>query len=141
MYRRDPIDSFLTFCGMIALGALLLVGLSRVESFRYHAADFRHRWFGHLEGVGGPLDVDGPLMVHGNLYVGGPATVYRQVHARAVTVGGPIEASLPRGEAPGRSGQAFRTTLAVGGPLTVKGRLIVDGRLIVGGPLTSEPEQ
>jgi len=134
MERRDAIDSWLTLAGVVALGVLLAIALPR-------AKDFRHRWFGHRTLVGGPLDVNGPLRVQGNLYVGGPATIHGQVQARAVTVGGPTDTSLPKGEPPGPNGQAYKNSLAVGGPLSVQGSLIVDGRLVVGGPLRSEPEQ
>lgn len=150
MYRRDLIDSLLTFCGIVALVALLLTVVVKYGHFRQRTyvshwteqtAGLGHHWFSHVEAVGGPLDVKGPLRVHGNLYVGGPATVHGQVQAQTRTVGGPIDTSLPRGEAPGPDGQAYPKSLAVGGPLTVQGSLIVDGRLVVGGPLNSEPEQ
>ena len=91
--------------------------------------------------IGGPLEVAGPLRVQGDLYVGGPATIHGPVQARALTVGGPVKTTFPRGEPPGPAGQAFATSLAVGGPLTVHGPLIVEGALIIGGPLTSEPGQ
>lgn len=91
--------------------------------------------------VGGPLAVAGPLRVQGDLHVGGPATIHGPVQARALTVGGPIRTILPKGEPPGPAGQAFATSLSVGGPLTVQGPLIVEGDLVVGGPLTSEPGQ
>jgi hypothetical protein len=91
--------------------------------------------------IGGPLAVDGPLRVQGDLHIGGPATIHGPVQARALRVGGPVRTILPKGEAPGPAGQAFATSLAVGGPLTVKGPLIVEGALVVGGPLTSEPGQ
>ncbi|HTR63253.1 MAG TPA: hypothetical protein VMH37_16205 [Candidatus Binataceae bacterium] len=153
MYRRDPIDSLLTFCGIIALGALLLtvlvkfghfnqrIFMSRTFVSEQHAFDFKHLWHGHVDAIGGPLDVKGPLRVHGNLYVGGPATVHGLVQAQTRIVGGPIQTSLPKGEQPGPDGQAYNKSLAVGGPLTVQGSLIVDGRLVVGGPLNSEPGQ
>ena len=150
MYRRDMIDSLLTFCGIVALAALLLTIVVRYGHFRQttfvthwseHNAAFKHLWHGHVEAVGGPLDVKGPLRVHGNLYVGGPATVHGQVQAQTRIVGGPIQTSLPKGEAPGPDGQAYQKSLAIGGPLTVQGSLIVDGRLVVGGPLNTEPEQ
>jgi cytoskeletal protein CcmA (bactofilin family) len=91
--------------------------------------------------IGGPLAVAGPLRVQGDLRVGGPATIHGPVRARALTIGGPVKTTLPRGEPPGPAGQSFATSLAVGGPLTVQGPLIVEGALIVGGPLTSEPVQ
>jgi len=91
--------------------------------------------------IGGPLAVDGPLRVQGDLHVGGPATIHGPVQARALTVGGPVRTILPKGEPPGPAGQAFATSLAVGGPLTVQGPLIIEGALVVGGPLTSEPGQ
>jgi hypothetical protein len=91
--------------------------------------------------IGGPLAVDGPLRVQGDLRVGGPATVHGPVQARALTVGGPVRTTLPKGEPPGPAGQEFATSLAVGGPLTVQGPLTVEGALVVGGPLTSEPGQ
>ena len=91
--------------------------------------------------VAGPLAVDGPLRVQGDLRVGGPATIHGPVQARSLTVGGPVRTILPNGEPPGPAGQAFATSLAIGGPLTVQGPLIVEGALIVGGPLTSEPGQ
>ncbi|HKF28811.1 MAG TPA: hypothetical protein VKB29_06265 [Candidatus Binataceae bacterium] len=141
MHRRDAIDSLLTACGVLALGALLSLALPRLVHFKHGVGDFRHRWMGHVEGIGGPLDVNGPLRVRGNLYIGGPATVHGQVQARSITVGGPREASLPTGEQPGPRGQSYRNTLAVGGPLTVQGPLIVDGWLVVGGPLYTEPAQ
>ena len=150
MYGRDPIDSLLTFCGIIALGALLLTIVAKYGHFQQRtfvthwteqAAAFKRHWPGHVQGVGGPMDVDGPLKVHGNLYVGGPATVHGRVQAQSTTVGGPVKATLPSGEQPGPNAQAYQTSLAIGGPLTVKGSLIVDGRLVVGGPLNSEPGQ
>jgi len=141
MHRQDAIDSLLTACGVLALGALLSLAFPRLVHFKHGVGDFRHRWFGHVEGIGGPLDVNGPLRVRGNLYIGGPATVHGQVRARWITVGGPRDASLPTGEPVGPKGQLFQNTLAVGGPLTVQGPLIVDGRLVVGGPLYSEPAQ
>lgn len=149
MYRRDPIDSLLTFCGIIALVALLLTVIVRyghftqrmgVTHWNERSVDFRQLWHGRVEAIGGPLDVKGPLRVHGNLYVGGPATVHGQIQAQTRIVGGSIETSLPRGEQPGPDAQAYTKSLAVGGPLTVQGSLIVDGRLVVGGPLNSEPE-
>jgi hypothetical protein len=91
--------------------------------------------------IGGPLAVDGPLRVGGDLRVGGPATIHGPVQARALTVGGPVRTILPKGEPSGPAGQAFATSLDVGGPLTVRGPLIVEGALVVGGPLTSEPGQ
>jgi hypothetical protein len=91
--------------------------------------------------IGGPLDVGGPLRVHGDLHVAGPATIHGPVQARALTVAGPVKTTFPSGEPPGPAGQAFATSLAVGGPLTVRGPLIVEGALIVAGPLTSEPGQ
>jgi hypothetical protein len=91
--------------------------------------------------IGGPLSVAGPLRVQGDLRVAGPATIHGPVQARALTVGGPVRTIFPRGELPGPAGQAFATSLAIGGPLTVQGPLIVEGALIVGGPLTSEPGQ
>jgi hypothetical protein len=141
MHRQDAIDSLLTACGVLALGVLLSLALPRMLHFKHSLVDFRHRWFGHVEGVGGPLDVNGPLRVHGNLYIGGPATVHGQVQARSINVGGPRDASLPIGEQAGPRGQVYGSTLAVGGPLTVQGPLVVDGRLVVGGPLYSEPTQ
>ena len=96
---------------------------------------------GNAATIGGPLAVDGPLRVQGDLRVGGPATIHGPVQARALTVGGPVRTILPKGEPPGPAGQAFATSLAVGGPLTVQGPLIVEGALVVGGPLTSEPGQ
>jgi hypothetical protein len=91
--------------------------------------------------IGGSLDVAGPLRVQGDLYVGGLATIHGPVQARALTVGGPVKTTFPKGEPPGPAGQAFATSLAVGGPLTVHGPLVVEGALVVGGPLTSEPGQ
>jgi hypothetical protein len=143
MHRRDAIDSLLTACGVLALGVLLSLALPRLIHFTHGPGpgDFRHRWFGRVEGIGGPLDVNGPLRVRGNLYVGGPATVHGQVRARTVNIGGPRNASLPTGEQAGPKGQLYQHSLAVGGPLTVQGPLIVEGRLVVGGPLNSEPAQ
>ena len=141
MQRRDATDSLLTACGVLALGALLSLALPRLGHFKHGLGDFRHRWFGHVEGIGGPLDVNGPLRVRGNLIIGGPATVHGQVRARSINVGGPRKASLPTGERAGPRGQQYENSLAVGGPLTVQGPLVVDGRLIVGGPLYSEPAQ
>ena len=91
--------------------------------------------------IGGPLAVAGPLRVQGDLRVGGPATIHGPVQARALTVGGPVRTVFPTGEPPGPAGQAFATSLAIGGPLTVEGPLIVEGALVVGGPLTCEPGQ
>jgi hypothetical protein len=91
--------------------------------------------------IAGPLDVAGPLRVQGDLRVGGPATIHGPVQARALTVAGPVKTTFPTGEPPGPAGQAFATSLAVGGPLTVQGPLIVEGALVVAGPLTSEPGQ
>ena len=141
MHRRDAIDSLLTACGVLALGALLSLALPRLMHVKHGLGDFRHRWLGHVQGIGGPLDVDGPLRVRGNLYIGGPATVHGHVQARSITVGGPRDASFPTGEQAGPKGQLYESNLAVGGPLTVQGPLIVDGRLVVGGPLYSEPAQ
>jgi hypothetical protein len=123
--RRDTIDVLLTVCGFFALAALIVIALGK-----FH--------FG-MTGVGGPLSVDGPLHVQGNLYVGGPVTVHGRIQARSVTVGGPVQTPFPMGERPGPAPQVYKTSLAVGGPLTVRGPLIVDGSLVVGGPLTSEP--
>jgi hypothetical protein len=141
MHRRDAIDSLLTACGVLALGALLSLALPRLAHFKHGVGDFRHRWFGHVQGIGGPLDVNGPLRVRGNLIVAGPATVHGQVQARRINVGGPRNASLPSGEQAGPKGQFYDHSLAVGGPLTVQGSLKVDGRLVVGGPLNFEPAQ
>ena len=141
MHRRDAIDSLLTACGVLALGALLSLALPRLVHFKHGVGDFRHRWLGHVEAIGGPLDVNGPLRVRGNLYIGGPATVHGRVQARFINVGGPTDASLPAGERVGPKGQLYENNLAVGGPLTVQGPLTVDGRLVVGGPLYSEPAQ
>ena len=91
--------------------------------------------------IGGPMNVDGPLRVQGDLIIGGPATVHGPVQARSLTVGGPVVTTFPRGEAPGSAGQAYASSLTIGGPLTVQGPLIVDGSLIVGGPLRCEPAQ
>jgi hypothetical protein len=91
--------------------------------------------------IAGPLDVAGPLRVQGDLHVGGPATIHGPVQARALTVAGPVKTTYPRGEPPGPAGQAFATSLAVGGPLSVQGPLVVEGALVVAGPLTSEPGQ
>ena len=133
MQHRDAIDRFLTWSGYIALGALLLAAFLWARGFK----DLMH---GNVHGVGGPLAVNGPLHVKGNLYVGGPATVHGPVQAKKLTIGGPIQTTLPKGEAPGQDGQIYDRSLAVGRPLTVQGPLVVDGRLIVGGPLVSEPE-
>jgi hypothetical protein len=132
-YRRDGVDFLLTMAGFVALGAiaLLLLGRHSIHSMRAHMPT----------AVGGPLKVNGPMRVRGNLYVGGPATVHGWVQARNMTIGGTIDTSLPKGELPGASGQAFTKSLAVGGPLTVQGPLIVDGSLVVGGALQSEPAQ
>jgi hypothetical protein len=141
MHRRDAIDSLLTACGVLALGVLLSLALPRLVHFKHGVGDFRHRWFGHVEAIGGPLDVNGPLWVRGNLYIGGPATVHGRVQARFINVGGPRDASLPAGEPVGPRGQLYKNNLAVGGPLTVQGPLTVEGRLVVGGPLYSEPAE
>ena len=149
MYRRDLIDSLLTFCGIVAVGALLLTIVVRYGNFRQRTfvshwseqtTNLGQHWLRHVDAVGGPLDVNGPLTVHGNLYVGGPATVHGRVEAQTRTIGGPVETSLPRGEQPGSDAQDYKKSLAIGGPLTVQGPLVVDGRLVVGGPLKSEPE-
>jgi hypothetical protein len=71
--------------------------------------------------IGGPLVVAGPLRVQGDLRVGGPATIHGPVQARALTIGGLVKTTLPRGEPPGPAGQFFATSLAVGGPLTGAG--------------------
>jgi hypothetical protein len=88
--------------------------------------------------VGGPMSIDGPLRVQGNLYVGGPATVHGPIQVRSLSVGGSVVTTLPKGEPAGFAGQDYATSLTVGGPLTVNGPLIVDGSLRVGGPLTCE---
>jgi len=134
MLRRDPVDAALTVAGLVVLGAAIMVWAGSHSSH-----SFLHR---HLpEAIGGPLNVNGPMRVRGNLWVGGPATVHGAVRAREMTIGGTIDTSLPTGEKPGPSGQAFAKSLAVGGPLTVEGPLMVDGALVVGGPLKAEPRQ
>ena len=62
------------------------------------------------------------------------------VFAQSLTVGGPVTTTLPKGEPPGSAGQAYATSLLIGGPLTVQGPLIVEGSLKVGGPLLCEPQ-
>jgi hypothetical protein len=84
------------------------------------------------------MNVDGPLHVQGNLYIGGPATIHGPVIAKAMSVGGPVTTSFPKGELSGSAGQTYGTSLLIGGPLTVMGPLIVEGTLKVGGPLYCE---
>lgn len=91
--------------------------------------------------IGGPMNIDGPLHVQGNLYIGGPATIHGPVFAKALTVGGPVTTSFPKGEVSGSAGQTYGTSLAIGGPLTVMGPLIVEGEVKVGGPLYCESTQ
>ncbi len=83
----------------------------------------------------------GPLLVHGDLVVGGSATIHGPVSARALHVGGSVATPFPRGEPPGPAGQEYATPLVVGGSLAVQGPLIVDGSLRVGGSLLMEPAQ